>query len=191
VPDRQEGEVAYDEDYRALMEGARDALRDLLEETHLDLGVRLRAAYGQLRRELEGDDEGRRSVAERDGVSERKERELRESREREQVWKQTPIERRESLLLQVLADEGLTINELVGRVNAELCPPDTNYLMVYEPALRVLVKRMFAAGQLERVGEPACNGQTRYRYFRKRGLDGPIADLDRAYHHDGEPEEGA
>jgi hypothetical protein len=100
-------------------------------------------------------------------------------------------ERRESLLFQVLGDERLILRELTSRLNAELGTPDHEPYSalvaepVYQGNVRSLVMRMFHAGQLERVAESFKN-KTRYRYFRKRGLDGPIVDLERAYHEGGE-----
>lgn len=50
---------------------------------------------------------------------------------------------------------------------------------VYEGVRRV-VMCMVRSGQLERVKEPFKH-TGRFRYFAKRGLDGPIAELDKAY----------
>jgi hypothetical protein len=103
-----------------------------------------------------------------------------EIRERRDVWAGTPRERRESLLFQVLGDERLILRELTSRMNAELGTPDHGpHSAVYQGHVRSLVMRMFHAGQLERAGETFKN-KPRWRYFRKRGLDGPIVDLERA-----------
>jgi len=40
-------------------------------------------------------------------------------------------------------------------------------------------------GQLDRAVEP-YRGRMRYRYFVRRELAGPIVDLERAFHDDGE-----
>jgi hypothetical protein len=42
------------------------------------------------------------------------------------------------------------------------------------------VMRMYHHRELDRLGEP-FKGKVRYRYFR-RGLEGPIVDLERAFH---------
>jgi hypothetical protein len=44
--------------------------------------------------------------------------------------------------------------------------------------------RMWRAGQLEREAEPFNGRHVRYRYSGKRGLEGPIAGLERVYHDD-------
>lgn len=91
-----------------------------------------------------------------------------EWREIEDVWKRTPTERRESLLLQVLGSERLLIRELMLRVNTELLGaegkgPYGKHRAVYESNIRSLVMRMLRDGQLERTPETLRN-KTRYRY---------------------------
>jgi hypothetical protein len=44
---------------------------------------------------------------------------------------------------------------------------------------------MVASGQLDHVREES-GSQIRSRYFRRDGLAGPIADLERVYHDDDE-----
>jgi hypothetical protein len=178
---------AYDEDYRELIEGARDAAYELLVVSTPDSLMGLRREYTELRRLLERDDQKRQEEQGRQAADEQKDhrRELAEIRERRNVWAQIPRERRESLLFQVLGDERLILRELTSRLNAELGTPDRKSSSVDDGNVRSLVMRMFHAGQLERAEETFKN-KPRYRYFRKRGLDGPIVDLERAYHHDDE-----
>jgi hypothetical protein len=107
----------------------------------------------------------------------------------ETVWKETSRERRETMVLQALGDERLVIREVSDRMNAELgFPPSTrgNYVLrpIYPSYVGSLVKRMWRQGQLEREPETFNKTHTRYRYFRKRSLDGPIADLERVYQDD-------
>ena len=106
-------------------------------------------------------------------------------RERESVWADMPRERRQALVLDVLGDERLTIREIWVLVEERL---QSAYevegpRIVYQSYVGSVVKRMLREGQLERHAEVYRN-KPRYRYARKRGLEGPIADLERAYHHD-------
>jgi hypothetical protein len=124
---------------------------------------------------------------------EQRARDLAASREADEVWRQTPRERREVLLFQVLGDEALILRELTERMNGELGfpqPPGTRApRAVYDGSVRSLVQRMLRDGQLERKSETFNKTHMRYRYFRRRGLEGPIADLERAYRDDSEREE--
>jgi hypothetical protein len=177
---------AYSEDYRELVEDARDAVYKLLRESTPDSLISLRFQYKELRRILESDDRERQKEQGRQATDEQDEstfarlrREREEAAERRDVWKRMPREQRESALFQVLGDERLTIRELASRLGTEV----DEY--IYEGNLRPLVMAMFHGGQLERVEETFRN-KPRHRYFRKRGLDGPIVDLDRAYHDEEE-----
>jgi hypothetical protein len=124
---------------------------------------------------------------------EQRARDLAASREADEVWRQTPRERRETLLFQVLGDEALILRELTERMNGELGfpqPPGTRApRAVYDGSVRSLVQRMLRDGQLERESETFNKTHMRYRYFRRRGLEGPIAGLERAYRDDSEREE--
>lgn len=104
--------------------------------------------------------------------------------EAEDAWNRLARERREVLLLQALGDERLIIRELVERMNAELGFPqqkgEYRIRALYGPEVTGLVRRMWRQGQLEREAETFNVNHTRYRYSRRRGLEGPIADLERA-----------
>jgi len=110
--------------------------------------------------------------------------------ESQKVWGRLPRERRETLLLHVLGDEQLIIREVTDRMNRELgCPQRKNEwkpTAVYPGNVTALIKRLWRGGQLERLPETFNKTHTRYRYFRSRVLDGPIADLERAYEDDSE-----
>jgi hypothetical protein len=164
----------YDDDYRDLIQQAHDAVRDLLDGSTHDSWLGLRVGYGQIRKELLRDE---------------KEREHAEWRECRNAWKRIPAERRESLVLQVLGAERLIIRELASRMNNEMGWAESRPGNIHESDVRPVVRRMLHADQLERVAEP-FKGSVRYRYFRKQGLDGPIAGLERAY-HDTETARGA
>jgi hypothetical protein len=106
--------------------------------------------------------------------------------ERQAVWKGMSASARESLVLQVLGDERLSIPALVPRLNAALgYPPEKYSVVVYQHQVRTLVKRMFDAGQLQR--EPGAVGKgTAHRYSRNRTLEGAILELERTYQEGGE-----
>jgi hypothetical protein len=103
-------------------------------------------------------------------------REEKEWREADEAWRRIPTAARESLLLGVLGAERLIIRELASRMNAELgYPSEGRGRAVYEGNIRPLVMWMHRAGQLEREAETFNKTHTRYRYFRKHGLDSPEA----------------
>jgi hypothetical protein len=104
---------------------------------------------------------------------------------RERAWDAIPTAERDRLVLEHLGDDRLTIRELHRRMEAAL--PDC---CLYEPYVRSLVMRLFRERELDRVGERYRKGDSiRYRYF-KRPLEGPIADLERAFHEPSEADEG-
>lgn len=179
------GGAPYDDDFRQLMEDTLEALDRLFQQSTPDSCIALRQGYGDLRRDLARDDLRREAAAAnvaRDAQAQRQhdwqERE-REINRRRGGWNLTPIATREHLLLNALGDDRLTVSDLVPRLNAELGAP-AGLTVVPESGVRSLVSRMHHAGELERAGEP-FRGRVRYRYFR-RPLDGPSADLERAFH---------
>lgn len=183
--------MAYPEYYRELIDNAREAVEALLKAGAVDSWILLRSGYGEIRRAQEYDDgliERLRKRTEQEtqgGRRVREDPELLAARERQAAWRRSPKERREGLVLQVLGDERLTISELTERLEAKLNPEREKYGTVYDSAVRALAMQMLAAGQLEREGEE-FRGRLRYRFFRKAGLSGPIADLERVYNDDGE-----
>lgn len=104
--------------------------------------------------------------------------------EQRAAWRRSPIEYRENVVLNALGDERLPIGELTARVNAQL--GGTAGDVVYDSGVQSLCYRLLAAGQLGREHEPTERTRPRWRYFRRRDLAGPIADLERAYHDDRE-----
>jgi len=168
-----------DDDYRELLEKAEDAIQDLLEESRPDAYMSLRFGYREVCREL---DRGARARGDADTKAEWA-RARAEQQERQGRWRTLPKERREALVLQVLADDGLRLGDLTARINRELVP-DGGFPAVWESSVRYVVKGMVDAGQLQRTADPMSGGRVRYRYSRKRGLAGPIADLERAYRDD-------
>jgi hypothetical protein len=187
--------MAYGDDFRELIADARDAVDRLLDQSRHDAWVNLRAGYGEMCRALASDDKARKleelasELAERRNERETLGAEERDRRdrwqERRDVWRLMPRARRESLLFTALGDERLTIREIALRMNAQLgYAPEDRVVPEYET--RPLVRRLFRNGHVEREPETFNKTRTRYRYFRKRGLAGPIVDLERAYHDDTE-----
>jgi hypothetical protein len=110
-----------------------------------------------------------------------RERRARQGREREraaQYWERLSPERREALVLDVVADDALIVREVTGRINAALGVTRA----AYPTAVAALLKRMVAAGHLVREPETFNKTHMRYRYFRNQTLEGPIAQLERSYH---------
>jgi hypothetical protein len=187
--------MAYTDDFRELIADARNAVDRLLDQSRHDAWVHLREGYGEMSRALESDDKARKleelasELAERRNETERLGAEERERRdrwhERRDVWRRMPTPRRESLLFTALGDERLTIREIALRMNAQLgYAAEDRVVPEYET--RPLVRRLFRKGHVEREPETFNKTRTRYRYFRNRGLVGPIVDLERAYHDDTE-----
>jgi hypothetical protein len=179
--------MPFDDEYRELIEDARDAIRKLLDESEHDAWMWLRNGYGDLRNQLDRDDRERAKSDSRYKVatSERLAAERDEYRQRRAVWKGLGREQRERYLLDVLRDERRTIPELTNRLEDHL-QGEFGPCAVYIGDVRTVVTRMLHAGQLLPEPETFNKTHTRFRYFRKRGLDGPIADLERAYHDESE-----
>lgn len=188
----------YDDEGRELIQGAIDSLDKLFEEYRADAFMYLRYGYGELHRALEADDR-QRSLDEAKGhlntlkTSADSEREkqgrrvwenLKESRAVEARWKGLTHERRESLVLHALADARCTAHEINERVN-EALGATGDWSAVYPDDMARVVRQMFKAGQFDRALDPRSR-RRRFVYFRKRGLDGPIADLQRALDDGGE-----
>ena len=178
--------MAYSDECWESMEDARGALDAFLGLCDHDGALFVRLAYGNLRDWLanrDGQEEETTEAAERGkqaGPVEHRD----DNSARRRVWKETPEDRRETLVLQALGNEQLTIREVMARVNFELGATDDGSRFVCEGDVRRVVMRMFDGGQLERAKEVFRN-KPRFRYFRITRLDGPIAELERAY-HDGE-----
>ena len=161
--------MADSDEYIELLEEARDVLRELLTHAEPGTGLDVHRTYNQIKAALA------RETGEASGGSEA------DSRLRRQAWLVMPRGDRTRLLLQELGDRRLTINELTDRVSEARADID-----VYEGDIRALVYRLCREGELDRAGERRCRGDhkgsIRYRYFRNTTLDGPIADLERAFH---------
>jgi hypothetical protein len=121
---------------------------------------------------------GVRIVTRRDRLNQK----VHESRERRDAWFKMPWDVRERLLLEALGDKRLTVREIEQGMKAL---PEFGG-EIYTNDVRALAERMISSGRLDRVNDPFRN-KPRWRYFLLTpSLDGPIADLERAYHDDGE-----
>lgn len=159
------------DEYLDLCQTAKDALGELLEETDHHLGTTERAAYGSLSKYIEkwdgeaGDDPD----AAWGGERARERAEL----EREQAWADWPMERKRAMVLDVLGDDRLTGSELAVRYR-EALKEDFD---LYQKQVLYIVRKMLGS-EVDRELEP-WGSRGRYRYFRKVGLEGAIADLQR------------
>jgi hypothetical protein len=183
----------FADDYRVLIEDARDAVRALLEASTPESWIGLRGNYGRLLEHLADDDRNRERIAERAAAAElvamSAEKQLRRQNEQhaaQVAWQSLSRERREAAVLDVLGDEQLTRTEIAKRLDAKLRTPECGrWGVVYVSYVRPVLERMVNARQLERETELFKN-KPRHRYSRRRGLDGPIADLERRFHETGE-----
>jgi hypothetical protein len=93
-------------------------------------------------------------------------------------WRSLPWIERERLALELLGPDRLVIRELLGRFREQRSDLDT-----YESDIRSVLHRLLEAREVDRKPEPRVPGgkAIRYRYFRRK-LDGPIVDLERAFH---------
>jgi hypothetical protein len=110
----------------------------------------------------------------------REEQQQREAewREQEQRWRSLSNAQRERLLIELLAEDRLTVSELVEKVRDKF----GRYAVAYGDVYPV-VKRLQLTGELSREEETFRKTRKRWRYFR-RPMAGPIADLERAFNGD-------
>ena len=189
------------EDFLELIAAAQDAIDALLVESRQDAWIDLRAGLRELGQAVRDNERRGELLRVQEELEKLREEQKNATRRRESVsqrridlddaeaaWKRMPRERRETLVLHVLGDDRLVIREITGRMNAELGYPqsegESRVRALYGSEVTNLVKRLWREGQLEREAETFKVNHTRYRYSRRRGLDGPIADLERAFRDD-------
>ncbi len=191
-----------EDEFRERIQHAEDAILELLEMSTPESWIDLRGGLAEIKRNRalgdlarrHDDQKRKREEAARareeekaagDGWRKARDEDLAELHRREAHWRASPIERREAILLEALGDEGRTRREIADKMN-ELVGGNVGIHPVLRPSsLQTLLPRMLDSGQLVREKEVFQN-KPRWRYFRARGLDGPIADLDRAYRDDRE-----
>lgn len=167
--------MADSAEYIELCKTAKDAIRDVIKASEPGSGWKLHVAYNDLKAVIEkskgkGADEPRLPESRDEEVN--AERNLRW--EHEKAWNATRGERRQRLILEALRSDRLTLREIAERLNGQHAD---RFGRVYDSMLRGEVYKMLAAGELEREREDFKN-KPRFRYFRKPGLTGPIAELD-------------
>lgn len=86
----------------------------------------------------------------------------------------TTIYNREQHVLTAIGEKQLTIAETMDAIRVV----HEEGFFVGESGVRSVVTRLFKSHDLDRTGEE-YRGRVRYRYFRRIGLEGPIADLQR------------
>jgi hypothetical protein len=161
------------DEYARLVEDARDALGDLLRASEPGTGLTLHHSYNVLKLMAEqeaGDTD--QEVA--DPIADEPANLLRGPDRRPWV-RHTTVHERERQVIEMFGDDRLTVTELWR----ELMSAHDEWSVERSPVASI-VNRLHVARELDRVGEPYC-GRTRYRYFRRTKLEGPIADLQRQF----------
>jgi hypothetical protein len=156
-----------DDRYLELLETARDAVRDVILESECGTGViTLNYAYDHLKRSI-------KTLQNEDHMAAPN-----SAPPRARWWKsEFSVRDREHQILDVLAEHRLTLRELAEHMR-ELHPD----LKMDHSSVISIANRLLKAGELDRQPEHYNRGpRIRYRYFRRVQLDGPIADLDRAF----------
>ncbi|HEX2161683.1 MAG TPA: hypothetical protein VHF88_07665 [Thermoleophilaceae bacterium] len=166
--------ISHDE-YLELCHNAKDALSDLLDETDHDLGTCERTAYKSLKRYIARHEAEADEPEDDDGWA--------VERARRKAWDRWPMERKRAVVLELLGDKRLTGKELAQRFRQAVAAD----FDVYEDQVLYIVKKMLGADLDRELEQWGSRG--RYRYFRKRGLEGPIAELQRQF--DATTREGA
>jgi len=172
------------DNYRELLEEARDALRNVLKASEPGTGLALHSAYNTLKQSIQKEEEAiagaERAAGTRDPWAERAEQRA----EQGDRWAELSIPERHRLTLELLGEDQLTAREVRDRLRGEL-----GESAVYDGDIRNELKRLIDAGELQRKLEPNTRGRTRYRYFRNTHLSGPIVDLERTFHEPTEQED--
>lgn len=184
----------WSDEYRATAEDTLDAMRALLDASHPDSWSSVRLGYGQLRRELDNEARERQEAQQARERAEQQQPAVDSDpmakwracqRIAHSLWVDLPRDRRETLVLDLLGDHGMIIREMTEALDAKLRTPECEGCgVVFQGYVRSVVMRMWREGQLDRTPETFAKTKTRYRYSVRRALDGPIADLDRAFHED-------
>lgn len=90
-------------------------------------------------------------------------------------WTDKPVSVRERIVLETIGDGRLT-NRGIWEAVREAHPA----VHLFKSDIAPVTRRLVAADEIVCEREP-WNGRTRNRYHRRTNLDGPIADLDRAF----------
>lgn len=183
--------MAFNEEYREMVEEARTVIGKLLDASQPDAWLRLRAEYGELRRALALDDKAndllqqaenlRQQIAQKQDLEAERAAQHQEYGRRRDAWRRLDREVKKGRILTALGGDGLTRREIVKRITEVY--PDTD---LYENDLAALLNEMLAAGELEREKEPRSPNCTvkatsgyRWRWRRNSASLSPeLADLE-------------
>lgn len=172
----------YSDEYVELIETAKDAVRELLMATEPGTGLGLHSAYNTLKAMHEKGTTPQTTTSHGD-----RERQMWAARHEEwaaarEGWTQLSLPERERLVIETIGEGKVPIRELLSKWNERPDMSSIHYSDVY-PTVRALYK----AGELDRSIERVKNTQrTCQHYFRKAKLAGPIVDLERTFHEQGE-----
>lgn len=152
------------DEYRELQIEARDALTELLRHTEPGTGLYLHTALAQLKSNIAEGDKTETTPP------------LPPAAPTTTYWKREySSQYRDREVLALLTDHQLTKREVLDHIRA--AHPD---MWVSLSTTDAAVNRLYLARELDRIAEPTANKRTRYRYFKRTTLEGPIADLQRA-----------
>lgn len=159
----------YDDDYRQLIEDARDALEELCRagESHEWLGAR--GTLYHLKLVLDHDDQKRARVASRTP-------ERWHTPERDpawDAWKAMSRWKRMDLILLVLDDKRLTAGAIAARLNTDECH-------VSRDAIWPTIKEMVDAGELVREETTPHGRQKRWAFRRNTTISPDLTELEQA-----------
>lgn len=190
--------MAYSEDYLELIVNVEDAIRALLAESTDESWIGLRDGLREIRLAISIEDtrdrlrRGREEFVERRAA--RKEKliadlnalkrrpEADEYLEAEKAWHPMPIASKERIVIESLGDDRLPVRELAARVNKTMGGKGGPAL--YRAGVELVLRRLVACGEVDRVKARAGRRGVIWHYFRRRELDGPIAELERAFQDD-------
>jgi hypothetical protein len=151
--------MAIDEEYFELIAAARDALRDLLDESEHDAWPRLRPAYGALREVLAARDKVTAAQAEVEEQKRRAEAHRENCLQKRANWRGTPGPLRRQWILDAVGGGSPTLREIFERIG--VAHPDCG---VYHSYIVPIVKDMVRLGDLERVPTGGRGAQPKWRY---------------------------
>lgn len=159
------------------LEDARDALGDLLAITEPGTGIILHRAYAELKWAIEKETRDLQPAKPTPS-------EIKSEFDANRWINALAMEQRERQVLQALSERPLAVSALTSHLRAA---PENEELHIYESNVRVVVRKLFVAKELDR-REFYVGRRLGYRYFRRTELAGPIADLQRAFDGPDQPE---
>lgn len=160
-----------DDEYRQLLEDARDALGELLGAVEPHESMRLRLSYGDICSALALADEDNERQSEHD----ERQASLESAHDGHAAWLELPRQEKRHLLLNAIGDERLIIRELLDRIRS--LNPDR---IIYQSDVQRVVRDLFEHGELDRVRELRAGKAWRWRYHRRVELSPELRSLERS-----------